>query len=157
MKTLVTRMILYGLLVANLAACRVQVTDEGTDIHDIQRCTHESPLLGREVKEVQGIVTKKMDTGFVMQSATTDDQLCSSEGIFVHTLQYSNVSSGDLVAVNGNVAEFTPGNADQMNLSQTEITDASVHVISSGNVLPGQHYWDEMAILFPGILLKTMK
>ena len=137
MKTLVTRMILYGLLVANLAACRVQVTDEGTDIHDIQRCTHESPLLGREVKEVQGIVTKKMDTGFVMQSATTDDQLCSSEGIFVHTLQYSNVSSGDLVAVNGNVAEFTPGNADQMNLSQTEITDASVHVISSGNALPG--------------------
>lgn len=131
------RFICMGVMaVLFLSGCQASQLPAEVAVHDIQGCAHTSPLLGKEVADVRGIVTLKMDNGFVMQSPTTDDQTCSSEAIFVHTGSYSSVVTGDLVAASGTVAEFTPGSTDQMNLSQTEITEARVKVISSGIPLP---------------------
>lgn len=105
-------------------------------ISEIQGCTHVSPYDGKYIGEVQGVVTKKTENGFVIQSTQPDDQICSSEAIFIFTSSYSNVQSGDLVSVSGKVQEYFENGRDSYNLSQTEITDAKVRIISHIDELP---------------------
>lgn len=112
------------------------ITPADIEIHDIQGCDHFSPFLGKSVTNVQGIVTKKYTNGFVMQGIVPDEKDCSSEALFVHTSSYSDVIIGDRVSVGGDVAEFFPGTEDQHNLSQTEITKASIKIIYSQSELP---------------------
>lgn len=122
----------------SIAACDVKVNNlqSQLDIHDLQGCSHTSPYVGQKVKDVVGVVTHKVSNGFTMQSITPDTEICSSEGIFVFTKDYPTVMIGDLVRVNGLVDEFTEGQTEEHNLSQTEIIEAEYKVIQPEHSLP---------------------
>ncbi|QZA79271.1 lamin tail domain-containing protein [Deefgea tanakiae] len=108
-------------------------------IHEIQGSKHRSPLEGRTVLNVPGIVTLVTPNGFYLQDPQTDNDVLTSEGVFVYTKTF-NAIVGDSVQVTGVVKEYRPGGAGgSNNLSTTEI-DAnaanSIYKVSSGNALP---------------------
>ncbi len=109
-----------------------------TPIHDIQGASQLSPKVGLTVSNVQGIVTATSSSGFWMQDPNPDADPATSEGIFVFTSSAPAAVVGDAVAVRGRVQEFRPGgNADtNSNLTTTELSSATVSVLSSGNALP---------------------
>lgn len=80
------------------------------DIHDIQGAGHTSPLDGREVQGVSGIVTAldggDRDPGFWIEDPEGDDDDATSEGIFVATPELvTDIAIGDAVTVDGRVEE----------------------------------------------------
>ncbi|MFI1887486.1 endonuclease/exonuclease/phosphatase family protein [Streptomyces jumonjinensis] len=111
-------------------------------IHDIQGATRISPLVGKPVAEVPGIVTGVRaygsSRGFWFQDPQADENPATSEGIFVFTGQGSTptVKTGDEVRVSGTVAEFVPGGASSGNQSLTQISRPTVTVVSSGHEPP---------------------
>ncbi|HYE14188.1 MAG TPA: hypothetical protein VD968_07085, partial [Pyrinomonadaceae bacterium] len=107
-------------------------------IRDIQGASHVSPLNGRAVAGVTGVVTFKRPGGFFMQDARPDADERTSEGLFVSARSPAPVSVGDSVEVEGTVKELRPGRSapDNPNLSVTQIEATSVRVVSSGNALP---------------------
>ncbi|WP_151478505.1 endonuclease/exonuclease/phosphatase family protein [Streptomyces albicerus] len=109
-------------------------------VHDIQGSTRTSPLAGRQVTDVAGIVTGVRtygsSRGFWIQGPSADDNPATSEGVFVFTSSTPKVAVGDSVTVSGTVTEFVPGGASSGNQSITEITKPTVTVVSSGNALP---------------------
>ncbi len=107
-------------------------------IHDIQGAGHTSPLVGQAVADVPGIVTAVDSNGFYFQDPNPDDNLATSEAIFVFTGSAPTVQGGDAVTVSGTVSEFTPGGASTGNLSTTQIIsgNSSVSILSSNNPLP---------------------
>ena len=105
-------------------------------IHDVQGASHTSPLVGRRVSGVAGIVTAELGNGFYLQGSTPDADEATSEAVFVFTSSAPTVNVGDDVLVAGRVAEFRPGGATSTNLTTTEITSPSVSALSSGNPLP---------------------
>lgn len=108
-----------------------------TRIRDIQGATHISPYSGTMVANVPGIVTAlrfSSGRGFYVQDPSPDNNLATSEAIFVFTGGNPTVSVGDSVVISGTVAEFR-GAAS--NLSVTQITTPTVQVVSTGNELPG--------------------
>jgi predicted extracellular nuclease len=105
-------------------------------ISDIQGASHLSPLAGRLVSGLAGIVTAKLGNGFYLQDQTGDGNDETSEAIFVFTSSSPTVAVGDAVLVRGRVAEFRPGGATSTNLTTTEITSPTISVLSSGNALP---------------------
>src|SRR5712691_4883049 len=106
-------------------------------IHDIQGPGHISPLAGKDVTDVPGIVTAVNDNGFFMQDPTPDNDIATSEGIYVFTSDKPRVSAGDSVTVSGTVQEFRPGKNDPDTLSVTEIAGkVKVKALSSKNPLP---------------------
>lgn len=104
-------------------------------IRDIQGSGHVSPLNGKRVSAIPGIVTAKSTTGFWMQDATPDSDPATSEGIFVYTSSAPSVSAGDSVTVSGTVSEYRPSST-ATNLTITELTSVTVSVVSRGNPLP---------------------
>ena len=125
-------------------ACAVPV--ELVFIHEVQGDGAASPLVGSIVR-IEGIVVADFQDdvgtngdldGFFMQEedADADANPLTSEGIFVFNGSNPSVdvNVGDLVAVEGEVSEFSrPGDS----FSLTEITSFSdVTVLSSGNPLP---------------------
>ena len=126
---------LLALLFALSACSNSTDSDNNASISEVQGCTHVSPYDGKYVKEVLGIVTKKYENGFVIQSTHPDDQICSSEAIFIFTSNYSDVQSGDQVSVSGKVQEYVTNGRDSFNLSQTEITDAKVRIMAHSSEL----------------------
>jgi predicted extracellular nuclease len=119
------------------------ITNDDTNnqkISTIQGSTNTSPL-ANSVVTFTAIVTgdfqneNATDTrlgGFFVQEedADADADPTTSEGIFVYEgtgVTTSNVAVGDLVTVTGNVVEFN---------GLTEITNASISIVSSGNTLP---------------------
>src|SRR5205085_12518880 len=52
-------------------------------IHDVQGAAHTSPLLGRTVSGVAGIVTARVSNGFWFQDPNADANDATSEGLFV--------------------------------------------------------------------------
>lgn len=121
-----------------------------TKIYTIQGEAHISPLCGKTVKTVPGIVTgirysKKKPVGFYMQDKDGDGNTRTSDGMYVHcgvkNVPHS-LTIGDAVTVTGTVIEYvyTPKNAKRPDqLSTTQITIASsqdVTILSSGNPLP---------------------
>lgn len=107
------------------------------EIHDLQGASHTSPLAGRMVSGVAGIVTGKLGNGFYLQDPTPDADEATSNGIFVFTSSAPTVDIGDDVRIRGRVAEFRPGGSGGTeNLTTTEITSPSVTVLSGGNALP---------------------
>ncbi|MGY1434901.1 endonuclease/exonuclease/phosphatase family protein [Streptomyces reniochalinae] len=99
-------------------------------IHDIQGTTRVSPLAGRHVADVPGIVTGVRDfgsaRGFWMQDPHPDRNPATSEGLFVHTGEESpGVSVGDSLRVAGRVGEYYPGGEEAGGQSVTELTDAT--------------------------------
>ncbi len=110
-------------------------TGQTATIAQIQGAAHRSPLVGKQVKDVSGVVTATDDDGFWMQSLTPDDDPATSEGIYVFTTP--KVKVGDVVDVAGTVAEYRPGGSSgTANLTTTEIERATVTVESSGHALP---------------------
>lgn len=107
-------------------------------IRDIQGKAHLSPLLGRAVTAVPGVVTLLRSNGFYMQDTQPDNDAATSEGIFVYTGSAPTVAPGDAVSVSGSISEFRPGGSGGTgNLSTTQIGgNPQVSVLSSGNALP---------------------
>ncbi|MQA95845.1 MAG: endonuclease/exonuclease/phosphatase [Streptosporangiales bacterium] len=100
---------------------------EPARIHDIQGAAHLSPLAGRQVEGVTGVVTAVDGGGFWMQDPAPDDDPATSEAIFVFTRSRPAAAIGDAVTVAGTVTEFRPG-GEATNLTTTEITSPTVTV-----------------------------
>ena len=83
-----------------------------------------------------GIVTAVDSNGFYMQDAVGDGDIATSDAIFVFTGSVPAVTIGDEVDVTGTVSEFYPGGQGSGNLSTTQLGNADVTVLSSGNELP---------------------
>lgn len=106
-------------------------------IADIQGRSHVSPLVGKAVSGVPGIVTAVTANGFYLEDASPDDDDRTSDGIFVFTGNAPTVAVGDRVEVGGTVSEFRPGGTTgTANLSITQIVSPTIAKISSGNSLP---------------------
>ncbi|HWD83586.1 MAG TPA: lamin tail domain-containing protein, partial [Kribbella sp.] len=102
-------------------------------IHDIQGAAHRSPLEGKRVTDVTGVVTAKGSNGFWFQDTQPDDNPATSEGVFVFTSSAPTVSVGDALSVEATVAEFRPGGSGgTTNLTTTELTNAKISVTNSG-------------------------
>jgi predicted extracellular nuclease len=109
-------------------------------IHDIQGDTRVSPLDGKAVGDVPGIVTGVRgygsSKGFWMQDPNPDDNPRTSEGIFVFTSSAPTVAVGDAVTVTATVSQYYPGGASAGGQAVTELTKPTVTKVSSGNPLP---------------------
>ncbi|TDW93678.1 hypothetical protein EV137_0970 [Kribbella pratensis] len=104
-------------------------------IHDIQGAAHRSPLDGKQVANVTGVVTVKGSNGFWFQDPQPDADPATSEGLFVFTSSAPTVSVGDAVTVEGSVAEFRPGGSGgTTNLTTTELTNPKVTVTGTAAV-----------------------
>lgn len=134
------RVILVFLIFTLLVSCSpISAIDVGTTslrIHDIQGCGHISDYDGDRIFEIPGIVTSKTTKGFYLQDDQPDDLDCSSEAIYVFENSYPEVLPGDKVLVSGFIDEFFPGEADDHNLSITEIVNSEVKIISHNNPIP---------------------
>jgi predicted extracellular nuclease len=104
-------------------------------IHDIQGAAQISPLEG-QIVSTNGIVTARSTNGFWMQDPSPDASPATSEGIFVFTGSSPGVAVGDDAHVNAHVQEFRPGGSASANLTTTELSSATVTVVSNGNPLP---------------------
>ncbi|MEV1052813.1 endonuclease/exonuclease/phosphatase family protein [Streptomyces sp. NPDC049887] len=130
-----------GLLAgSSSAAADAENTDPAVRIHDIQGTTRTSPLVGRQVADVEGIVigvrTYGSSRGFWIQDPQADADPATSEGIFVFTGSTPTVATGDAVRVSGTVGEYVPGGLNSGNQSITQISKPTITVVSSGNELP---------------------
>ncbi|MFG2756144.1 endonuclease/exonuclease/phosphatase family protein [Streptomyces wuyuanensis] len=130
-----------GLLAgSSSAAADAENADTAVRIHDIQGTTRTSPLIGRQVADVEGIVigvrTYGSSRGFWIQDPQADDDPATSEGLFVFTSSTPTVATGDAVKVSGTVGEYVPGGLSSGNQSITQISKPTVTVVSSGNALP---------------------
>ncbi|WP_344116143.1 lamin tail domain-containing protein [Kribbella alba] len=104
-------------------------------IHDIQGAAHLSPLAGKLVGNVTGVVTAKSGNGFWFQDPQPDDNPATSEGVFVFTSSAPTVAVGDAVTVEGTVAEFRPGGSGGTdNLTTTELTNPKITVTGTAPV-----------------------
>ncbi len=94
--------------------------DQGTE--------HRSPFEGEAVSNVPGVVSQHTGNGFWMQDPTPDDDIATSEGIFVFTRSApaAALTRGTAVTVSGTVSEFRPGGDSNANLSITQIAASSV-------------------------------
>lgn len=99
-----------------------------------QRSPYENQLIG-----TSGIVTARKNNGFFIQTpqAEVDGALAASSGLFVFTggAPGETVQPGNLVRVRGTVIEYLPA-ADPYQLPLTEMTGATVSLVSSGHPLP---------------------
>ncbi|MGW6275953.1 lamin tail domain-containing protein [Kribbella sp. NPDC055071] len=112
-------------------------TDPPVDakIHDIQGAAQRSPLAGKLVGNVTGVVTAKSTNGFWFQDPQPDNDPATSEGVFVFTNSAPTVSVGDALTVEGTVSEFRPGGAAGVtNLTTTEITKPKITVTGTAPV-----------------------
>ncbi|MDQ0270039.1 5'-nucleotidase C-terminal domain-containing protein [Cytobacillus purgationiresistens] len=114
---------------------------EGLRIHDIQGEGHQSPYADQNVKAVQGVVTKVVDSrNFYMQELEPDDNPNTSEGVLIYKPTH-NIRVGDKVEIDGTVKEWVlDGYAEKLetDLAMTEINaqNGNLRVLSSGNELP---------------------
>jgi uncharacterized protein len=93
-------------------------------IMQIQGAGHVSPLAGRRVSAVPGVVTAIRPTSFYLQDPTGDGNLATSDGILVFGVNTSALTVGTAVRIDGHVTEFRPGGGD--NLPITELDQATV-------------------------------
>ena len=106
-------------------------------IHEIQGTAHRSPLAGKAVASVPGVVTAVGRNGFWFQDPDPDSDAATSEGLFVFTSTAPTVKVGDAVTVDGTITEFRPGGSGgSNNLSTTELTRPVVKVTESGVAVP---------------------
>jgi predicted extracellular nuclease len=96
-------------------------------IYEIQGAAHLSPLVGKVVSGVPGVVTSVRPNSFTMQDATGDGSAATSDAILVFANGVGgSVSVGQAVTVSGRVTEFRPGGSASTNLTTTEITSPAV-------------------------------
>lgn len=90
-------------------------------IAEIQGAAHASPLAGRDVHGVVGVVTAILENGFFLQDPEGDGLPATSDAVFVFTPGGPAVSVGDRVSVGGRVVEYYPGGRGSGNLPTTQI------------------------------------
>lgn len=108
-------------------------------IHDIQRESHTSDYAGQNVTDVEGVVTQYGYTfatgaykGFFMQDPQPDNNVNTSEGIFVYSTNATlKPKVGDVVRVNGAVSEYNEGIASNLTSTQINLTSLTVDSSSS--------------------------
>ncbi|MGW5642118.1 endonuclease/exonuclease/phosphatase family protein [Saccharopolyspora sp. NPDC003752] len=128
----------------SIAPAATAVAQQQVRIHDIQGTTRVSPLAGRQVTGVPGVVTGVRGfgqaRGFWFQDTAPDADPRTSEGLFVFTGdQTPQVAVGDVVAVDGRVVEYYPVASGETpettpNQSVTELTGATWQVTGKGSV-----------------------
>lgn len=126
-------------LLASSSSAAAEDAAAGVRIHDIQGTTRVSPLVGKQVTGVTGIVTGVRtygSRGFWIQDPEADADPATSEGVFVFTSSVPTVAVGDAVSLNGTVTEYVPGGLNSGNQSLTQISKPVVTVLSKGNAVP---------------------
>ncbi|MFE6780310.1 endonuclease/exonuclease/phosphatase family protein [Streptomyces sp. NPDC057702] len=128
-------------LAAGLLAVPQSASAAGIRVHDIQGDTRLSPLAGKDVSDVPGIVTAVRAfgsaRGFWLQDPRPDRDPATSEAVFVFTGSSTpKVAVGDAVEVSGTVSEYYPGGADAGLQSVTQLGRATWTVRASGQPLP---------------------
>lgn len=109
----------------------------GIKISQIQGRQHRSPLDGQTVHEVHGIATAIKGDGFYLQDPEPDDDLRTSEAVFVATGTYGSVKVGDEVLIrSGKVREYNPAGLGENSLTITQIRTSDYVVLSANNPLP---------------------
>ncbi len=102
----------------------------------VQGKAHRSPLAGKDVTGVVGVVTAVGRNGFWMQDPEPDTDPATSDGLFVFTSTAPTVAVGNAVTVAGTVTEFRAGGASSANLTTTELTRATVAVTAPAATVP---------------------
>jgi len=130
------------------------VNDDPLDatISVIQGEGHTSQLDGQRVT-TQGIVTAIDSNGFYLQDATGDGNARTSDAVFVLTGSAPAVALGDQLQVVGTVSEFLPG-GDADNLTVTQIVDATLTTVSTGNALPAAVLIGAGGVLPPSAIIE---
>ena len=105
------------------------------DIYEIQGEGLYTLFANQQVETDSNVVTAIADNGFTIQTPTerSDNNISTSDGIFVFTGSAPTVAVGDLVNVTGKVVEY---------YDFTEINNATVEVVGTGN-LPDPVVFDE--------------
>ncbi|WP_156299122.1 endonuclease/exonuclease/phosphatase family protein [Streptobacillus canis] len=102
-------------------------------ISEIQGRGLQSPLLNKNVSDVEGIVTYKINTkynkGMYIQSEKPDQDSNTSEGIYVEYKGVDKISVGDLVNVSGKVEELQFAKFDSTKLTVTAIIAKDLEVL----------------------------
>lgn len=117
-------------------------------IRDIQGTAHTSPYEGRKVANIQGIVTAVEARGFYIQDDQPDQEMKTSEGIYVYKSN-AGVQVGDKVSIDGEVKEH----GYDGELTITELIDATVKKISSDNPLPSPIVLGEGEYILPTTII----
>lgn len=128
---IIGRLLIRAALIACLAVPGVAGAATQVRIATIQGHGLRSPLDGRRVHAVPGIVTAVARNGFYLQDPDGDGDSTTSDAIFVYTHKRPSSKSGQTVAVSGRVREYRPGGRDTGNLTITEIHAAHVRRIHS--------------------------
>ncbi|MEU5217754.1 endonuclease/exonuclease/phosphatase family protein [Streptomyces sp. NPDC020807] len=126
-------------LLAGSANAATEDTAANVRVHDIQGTTRVSPLAGKQVTGVTGVVTAVRtygSRGFWIQDPEGDGNPATSEGLFVFTSSVPTVAVGDAVRLNGTVTEYVPGGLTSGNQSLTQISKPVITVLSKGNAVP---------------------
>lgn len=101
-------------------------------IPEIQGISHTSPYVGKEVSNVEGVVTavynSKYNKGFFYQSLTPDNDPRTSEGIWVEG--DTSVSVGDILNISGTVKEIQFSAKDEKQLTITSIKLSSKRLLA---------------------------
>nr|WP_244900234.1 endonuclease/exonuclease/phosphatase family protein [Streptomyces nanshensis] len=116
------------MLITTAVTASGQTADDAR-IHDIQGNTRVSPLDGKRVTDVPGVVTAVRGfgkaQGFWLQDPKPDDDPATSEGIFVFTGEETpDVEAGDSIRISGDVTEYYPGGEEAGGQSVTQLTGA---------------------------------
>ncbi|HEY3501585.1 MAG TPA: lamin tail domain-containing protein [Actinocatenispora sp.] len=110
-------------------------TGQPARIHDIQGAAHRSPLAGKAVVGVPGVVTAVGPKGFWFQDPHPDRDPATSEGLYVFTSAKPTVARGDAVTVAGTVSEYRAANT-ATNLTTTELDHPTVTVSAHDQAVP---------------------
>lgn len=116
---------------------RSTTDDDMTPISQIQGVTHRSPLEGKTIEKVSGVVTAVDGEGFYLQSLNPDGDERTSEAVYVDLKAFSNAKRGDIVLVqNGLVKEWNPAGLGENSLTITTLVAKDVTVLSQNQPLP---------------------
>lgn len=129
----------------NLVGTGTILNDDPLEIFQIQGDGVTSPVVGSAVMTMDNVVTALAPNGFFMQTpaARDDNNLATSNGIFVFTGGAPSVAVGDRVNVEGNVQEF---------FDFTQISGNPIVVVTGTLPLPPPVILDPS---FPSPLLTT--
>lgn len=126
-----------GLATITLPTQTVEPGIDGTRISQIQGAQHRSPLDGQQVEQVYGVVTALASNGFYLQDPNPDEDVATSEGIFISYAVFGKVKIGDGVLIEqGRVREFNPKGIGENSLTITQIQASKLTILSRGNALP---------------------
>ncbi len=127
-----------GLTNSDVSQFSYSIALENLRIHDIQGEGHYSPHNGKNVSNVEGIVTYVNGSEFYIQDLQPDANEKTSEGLLVYKKSHG-VQVGDVVKVSGQVKEWVlEGYAEklQTDLPVTEINATDIQKMASNQDLP---------------------